>query len=81
MNTLLEKLIKGEKVTDSDLASELHNICDGVHSSCDPACPVHEMNNGIPWLQSSTGFALDCTTCQYYTRSIRNEDHFFGILS
>jgi hypothetical protein len=45
---LLMKLIKEEKITDEDLANELYEICDKVHSSCDNSCPVYELNGGVP---------------------------------
>lgn len=42
----LEKLVRGKKVTKSDIASELYEICDREHSSCSNACPVYRLNGG-----------------------------------
>lgn len=48
MNLLL-KLIRQEQVTDQDIADELYEICDRVHSSCDSDCPVYSINgNRVP---------------------------------
>lgn len=46
---LILKLAKGETITDADLAYELYEICDRVHSSCDSECPVYHLNgNKVP---------------------------------
>jgi len=46
---LIMKLIKNEQITDKDLAWELYDICDSVHSSCNSDCPVYELNgNSVP---------------------------------
>ena len=47
MNEILNKLINKEKITDTDIAVELYEICDSVHSSCDDSCPVFKKNRGI----------------------------------
>lgn len=41
---LLKKLIKGETVTEDDIANELYDICDHIHSSCNAECPVFRLN-------------------------------------
>lgn len=46
MTELLEKLIANQPVTDADIASELYDICDRVHASCDSECPVFAKNGG-----------------------------------
>ncbi len=46
---LILKLLKGEKIADTDLEQELYEICDRVHSSCDYECPVYRLNdNKVP---------------------------------
>lgn len=51
MNDVVMKLIKGQEVTDEDLASELYEICSTVHGSCTDQCPVFKYNSGgcIPY--------------------------------
>jgi hypothetical protein len=46
MADILMKLVKFEEVTDEDIADELYEVCDRVHSSCDSECPVFEKNGG-----------------------------------
>lgn len=46
MNTLLKKTLLGQKITDADLAEELHDICELEHSSCNIDCPVFKANGG-----------------------------------
>lgn len=49
MSDLVVKLAKGEKITDREIANELYEICDSVHSSCDSGCPVYSLNgNQVP---------------------------------
>lgn len=55
LNDLIMKLIKGEPVTDDDIAQELYEICDRVHSGCDTSCPVFTANGG-----QTVGFDEDC---------------------
>ncbi len=43
---LLKKLIKGETITEDDIANELYEICDRVHATCDDECPVFNLNDG-----------------------------------
>ncbi len=43
---MINKLIRGEKITDEDIENELYEICDRVHSSCDNECPVYKKNGG-----------------------------------
>ena len=47
--SLIEKPINKEKITDKDIAEELYEICDRVHSSCYCECPIYEKFNEIPW--------------------------------
>lgn len=54
MNELLMKLVNGKQVTDKDIADELHDVCERVHSGCTSECPVFEKNHGIPWNEDST---------------------------
>lgn len=42
------KMINGESIANEDLADELYEICDRVHSSCNDDCPVYKINEG-PW--------------------------------
>ncbi|MFA5395463.1 MAG: hypothetical protein WC346_05515 [Methanogenium sp.] len=44
-NTILVKLIQGEKITDTDIENALFTICDDVHSGCNENCPVFALNN------------------------------------
>lgn len=46
MSLVMIKIANGELPTDDELASELYNICDEVHSSCSDRCPVYAMNGG-----------------------------------
>lgn len=48
MNDIVLKHIKGEPVTDGDIAMALHDVCESVHSSCDSECPVFKINGGVP---------------------------------
>ncbi len=50
MNEILMKLIQGQNVTDQEIQTELLEICERVHSSCDSECPVYAVNGSkIPW--------------------------------
>lgn len=49
MSDILHKAIAGEPITDADIESELYEICDRVHSSCDSDCPVYEKLRDVPW--------------------------------
>jgi len=44
MNEILIKLINRQPITDEDIAEELYEICDRVHSGCDEECPVFKKN-------------------------------------
>jgi len=48
MEDILMKLIKGERITDEDIANELYEVCDRVHASCDSDCPVYSLNGNHP---------------------------------
>jgi queuine/archaeosine tRNA-ribosyltransferase len=49
MEDLIVLLAKGKQITDEHIKSELYEICDRVHSSCDSECPVYRLNgNKIP---------------------------------
>jgi hypothetical protein len=41
---VLNKMIRGEPVTDADIAEILTDICDREHSSCNDECPVYKAN-------------------------------------
>ena len=43
---LIEKVAKGEVVTDEEIAEGLYEICDREHSSCNDDCPVYKINGG-----------------------------------
>jgi hypothetical protein len=45
---LLMKLIKGGTPTDAELANELYEICDNVHSSCSFQCPMYQFKKDSP---------------------------------
>ena len=46
---LLIKLIRGETITETDITSELYEMCDRVHASCDSECLVYYLNgNEVP---------------------------------
>jgi hypothetical protein len=48
-NDLVLTLARKETPTDAQLAAELYEICDSVHSSCDSSCPVYRLNgNQVP---------------------------------
>jgi len=59
MTTLLKKAIKGEQVTDEDIADELYEICCNVHSSCGSECPIYKIIGDIPWTD-------DLKNCKYF---------------
>ena len=46
METILEKLIAKQPITDGDIAIELYEVCDRVHASCNNECPVFKKNGG-----------------------------------
>ena len=48
MNTILKKLIKGEKTYDYDIEEALFQICEDEHSTCNDRCPVYEQNKFQP---------------------------------
>ena len=60
MNDFLKKIIKGEPVTDGDIANELHDVCDKVHSDCDNECPVFEAAGGIPYVRRGQNRECSC---------------------
>lgn len=44
MQTLIEKLVLGQKVSENMIHDELYEICENVHSFCDDSCPVYRLN-------------------------------------
>lgn len=46
METLIEKLVARQPVTDKDIADELSDICYREHSTCNSTCPVYAKNGG-----------------------------------
>ena len=42
MNDILMKLINGKNITDDDIANELYEICDRIHSTCSDECPIYK---------------------------------------
>lgn len=40
------KLVNGKNVTREDIESALYEICDDVHGSCGPECPIFDLNGG-----------------------------------
>ena len=48
MNDFLKKAIFKEEITDEDLANELYDVCDRVHSSCNNDCPIYDMHWKVP---------------------------------
>lgn len=43
MDDILEKLIRGEKITRKDIEYALYEVCESVHASCDNSCPVYKL--------------------------------------
>lgn len=43
---ILLKLIKGEVITNDDIAVELYEICEREHATCNCDCPVYALNEG-----------------------------------
>jgi len=42
-------VVRGQKITDKDLANEFYEVCESVHASCDSECPVYRLNgNKVP---------------------------------
>lgn len=59
-NDLILKVARGEKITDKDLATELYEVCDSVHASCDSGCPVYRLNgNKVPYTEGGRS-GCDC---------------------
>ena len=48
MTDLTIKLIKGEPITDEDIANELCEICEREHASCNSDCPLYEETKDKP---------------------------------
>ena len=46
MSDFIINIARGGKLTDADIAHELHEICDREHSSCNYDCPVWRLNGG-----------------------------------
>lgn len=44
MEDLIVLLATGKKITDENIETELLDICDKVHASCDDRCPVYRLN-------------------------------------
>ena len=44
---LVEKLVLGKEVTEKDVEYALYELCEDNHSSCNPCCPVYDLNNGM----------------------------------
>jgi len=40
----IEQLVRGKKISKSEIANELYEICDREHSGCSDACPVYRLN-------------------------------------
>lgn len=40
----IEKIAIGKQPTEQEIASELYEICEREHSSCNDACPVFRLN-------------------------------------
>jgi len=43
-SAVLRKMVLNMPVEDDDIADDLYEICDRVHSCCDNECPVYEAN-------------------------------------
>lgn len=49
MSELIVKLVIGQSISNDDIATELYDICDREHSSCNENCPVYRLNgNKVP---------------------------------
>ena len=48
MNEILKKHIKGETVTDADIAEALSEICESVRPECDAECPAFKIFGRVP---------------------------------
>ena len=59
MDTFIQKLITGEKMTDRIIADHLYEICDREHSSCNSECPVYAVTNSVPNKKKSP-YGCDC---------------------
>jgi len=42
--SLIIKVATKAFISDKDIATELYEICDREHSSCNDSCPVYELN-------------------------------------
>jgi len=58
-NEIPFKLGKGEKISDSDIANELYEICDREHAGCNNACPVFRLN-GSEVVKPKKGYPYGC---------------------
>lgn len=56
---LIEKLVRGEKVSKSEIASELYEICEREHSGCSDACPVYRLNHSEVPNKENTQWGCD----------------------
>jgi hypothetical protein len=46
---IIEKIAIDIKITDEEIAIELNEICQSIHSTCDSDCPVYRMaGNKMP---------------------------------
>lgn len=64
-HNLLEKIVKGEDITQKDIEDELYEICESEHASCNNECPVYKLvmtkkeqdnlsRNGCPYFKSGS---------------------------
>lgn len=56
--TFIEKVAIGATPSDEEIANELYNICDSIHSCCHDECPIYRLTYGdIP---NNKGHGCDC---------------------
>lgn len=56
---LLVKIILKKPIEDDDITNAMYEVCDAVHASCNPECPVFAINNKIPMNEN-------CTNCSCF---------------
>ncbi len=53
METFIEKLAIGIKISDEEISNELFEICEREHAQCNEDCPVYKLNgNKIPFKEN-----------------------------
>ena len=60
MQTLIIKLVLGQKISTGEICEELFEICDTVHAGCHDECPVYRMNGSSVPNKRNSEEGCDC---------------------